>query len=30
MYNPKLDNKAEIKFKEWLDKHNIPYLYINQ
>tara|TARA_Y100000034_G_scaffold57813_1_gene70547 strand:+ start:406 stop:885 length:480 start_codon:yes stop_codon:yes gene_type:complete len=30
MYSPELDNKAEIKFKEWLDKHNIPYLYINQ
>jgi len=30
MYNPELDNEAEVKFKEWLDKHNIPYLYINQ
>ena len=30
MYSPELDNEAEIKFKEWLDKHNIPYLYINQ
>ena len=30
MYSPELDNQAEIKFKEWLDKHNIPYLYINQ
>ena len=30
MYDSDLDNEAEIKFKEWLDKHNIPYLYINQ
>ncbi|MFA5173657.1 MAG: hypothetical protein WC438_00560 [Candidatus Pacearchaeota archaeon] len=22
--------EAEIKFKEWLDKHKIPYLYIQQ
>ena len=22
--------EAEIKFKQWLDKHNIPYLYIQQ
>jgi len=21
---------AEKKFKQWLDKHNIPYLYIHQ
>ena len=30
MYDSELDNEAEVKFKEWLDKHNIPYLYINQ
>jgi hypothetical protein len=30
MYESDLDNEAEVKFKEWLDKHNIPYLYINQ
>jgi len=30
MYSSELDNQAEIKFKEWLDKHKIPYLYINQ
>ena len=23
-------NEAEIKFKEWLDKHNLPYLYLQQ
>jgi hypothetical protein len=23
-------NLAELKFKEWLDKHNIPYFYIKQ
>ena len=23
-------NETEIKFKEWLDKHNIPYLYLQQ
>lgn len=23
-------NRAEIKFKEWLDKNNIPYWYIDQ
>ncbi len=23
-------NEAELKFKEWLDKHNIPYFYIKQ
>ena len=23
-------NEAEQKFKEWLDKHNIPYMYIQQ
>lgn len=22
--------ETEIKFKEWLDKHNIPYLYLQQ
>jgi hypothetical protein len=22
--------RAELKFKEWLDKHNIPYFYIKQ
>ena len=22
--------EAEEKFKEWMDKHNIPYLYIKQ
>ena len=21
---------AELRFKEWLDKHKIPYLYIQQ
>ena len=30
MYESDLDNEAEIRFKGWLDKHNIPYLYINQ
>ncbi len=30
MYNSELDNQGEIKFKEWLEEHNIPYLYINQ
>lgn len=23
-------NEAELKFKEWLEKHNIPYFYIKQ
>ncbi len=23
-------NETEIKFKEWLNKHNIPYLYLQQ
>jgi hypothetical protein len=23
-------DEAEFMFKEWLDKHNIPYFYINQ
>ncbi len=23
-------DEAELKFKEWLDKHNIPYFYIKQ
>ena len=26
----KKGNETEIKFKEWLDKHNIPYLYLQQ
>lgn len=26
----KIGNEAELKFKEWLDKHKIPYLYIQQ
>lgn len=30
MYSPELDNEAEKNFKEWLDRHKIPYLYINQ
>jgi hypothetical protein len=25
-----LGDIAEIRFKSWLDKHNIPYLYISQ
>lgn len=25
-----MDNLAEVKFKEWLDKNNIPYWYIDQ
>jgi len=23
-------DRAELKFKEWLDRHNIPYFYIKQ
>lgn len=23
-------DEAELRFKEWLDKHNIPYMYIQQ
>ena len=23
-------NESELRFKEWLDKHNIPYMYIQQ
>jgi len=30
MENNEKGNYAEIKFKNWLDKHNIPYWYINQ
>ena len=26
----KKGDEAEFKFKEWLDKHNIPYFYIKQ
>jgi hypothetical protein len=26
----KKGSEAELKFKEWLDKHNIPYLYLQQ
>jgi len=26
----KIGDKAELRFKEWLDKHKIPYLYIQQ
>jgi len=25
-----MDNLAEVKFKEWLDKNNIPYWYVDQ
>ena len=25
-----INNKAELEFKKWLDKHNIPYWYIEQ
>ena len=25
-----MDNKAEIEFKNWLDRHEIPYWYIHQ
>jgi hypothetical protein len=25
-----IGEKAELKFKQWLDKHRIPYLYIQQ
>jgi len=25
-----MDNLAEVKFKEWLDKNSIPYWYIDQ
>ena len=28
--NKKKGVEAEAKFKEWLDKHNIPYLYLQQ
>ncbi|MAG48052.1 hypothetical protein CL617_05590 [archaeon] len=28
--NKNKGNQAEKKFKEWLDLHNIPYLYIQQ
>jgi hypothetical protein len=28
--NLKKGNEAEKKFREWLDKHNIPYLYLQQ
>jgi len=28
--NKKRGDEAEFKFKEWLDKHNIPYFYIKQ
>lgn len=28
--NKEIGNAAESKFKVWLDKHNIPYLYIQQ
>ena len=30
MYDNNIENEVELKFKEWLDKHKIPYLYINQ
>lgn len=26
----KIGDEAELRFKEWLDKHKIPYLYIQQ
>ena len=26
----KLGENTELRFKEWLDKHNIPYFYIKQ
>lgn len=25
-----MDNESEIKFKEWLDTHKVPYWYIDQ
>lgn len=28
--NIRKGNEVELKFKEWLDKHKIPYLYIQQ
>jgi len=28
--NRKRGNEAEFMFKQWLDKHNIPYFYIKQ
>jgi hypothetical protein len=28
--NRRKGDEAELKFKEWLDKHNIPYFYIKQ
>ena len=28
--NKENGNMAESKFKEWLDKHNIPYIYLQQ
>ena len=28
--NKENGNEAESKFKEWLEKHNIPYIYLQQ
>ncbi len=28
--NRRKGNEAELRFKEWLEKHNIPYLYLQQ
>ncbi|MCK4521799.1 MAG: hypothetical protein KAU20_04445 [Nanoarchaeota archaeon] len=28
--NRRKSNEAELRFKDWLDKHNIPYMYIQQ
>ena len=28
--NTKKGSEAEIKFREWLDRDNIPYLYLQQ
>ena len=28
--NRRKGKKAELRFREWLDRHNIPYLYIQQ
>ncbi|MFA5992089.1 MAG: hypothetical protein WC796_00095 [Candidatus Pacearchaeota archaeon] len=28
--NKRKGNEAETRFREWLDKHNIPYLYLQQ
>ena len=30
MDSSEIGDKTELKFKEWLEKHRIPYLYINQ